>query len=286
MFDALSQGFLRSMHISIAEDPHQLENLLELYKFTFKYKSPAPGSSHAFSDVEMTSPGGNQVTTKRARSAMADFVQKLINMCGTIPDLPDSRFLTMHLFYNEKRPQGYQPEGFAACTDHAINFPVPMQTTRFKTDAGFHAVYLEVSHLAFSDVDDQEWPATIPGNLLYKYPASRLDEIKPASSNLGDKESQTQYTPNNSHPMEDVEATTETMAQNSQPTSRRGDDGAESHQSSPSTADYLDLPMRTNIPEATTSSNVSTPFPEDLATRDLIQKMVSVCFSILFVYFH
>jgi meiosis-specific protein HOP1 len=257
VFDALHRGFLRSLQISITENADQLSNVLELYTYTFHYKNPAArGDTHPYSGVEMTGPGGVKVTVRTARTAMTDMVRSVVDLCGTMPRLPESRFVRLHLFYNENVPKFYEPEGFAPSTDHAIFFPEgtcqKVTVCCGEADAGFHTVCLKVSHLRADDAVDnddedelEDRPPQIPSKLAYRKRVSRLEDIEPARV--------TQPQPNGSHVIAQIESTNELntpMAQQVRLVMARPGKRPDMHITSPSTVDFtdmdLDLPLRMN----------------------------------------
>jgi hypothetical protein len=260
VFDALQQGFLRSLQLSITENADQVSNVLELYTYTFRYKNATiGGGAHAYSDVEMTGPSGEKITIKKARTAMIDMVRSLVSLCGTMPRLPESRFVRLHLFYNENVPKLYEPEGFAASTDHSIYFPQrPCQKVTAhcgEANAGFHTVYLKVSHLRADDAVDVDYenepedgPPKIPIRLVYKYRVSRLEDIQPTPkpSNVRRHGFRLQYQPNNSGAMIGIEAPNEfntSIAQQVQSAPRGPHNGPEAHISTPSNVNFTDMDL-------------------------------------------
>lgn len=132
--------------------------------------------------MEMTGPQGTKVTVQNAKYAMQMFIRRLIALCGTLPNLPRRRYLTMHLFYTDDCPADYQPSGFEASKDNAIFFP----TAEWKKvtadcggmDAGFHNVSLKVSHLHFTPPEENACAdPDLPNDLVYSGRADREDDI-------------------------------------------------------------------------------------------------------------
>lgn len=269
MFDALHRGFLRSLQISITENADQLSNVLELYTYTFHYKNlAAVKDTHPYSDVEMTGPGGVKVTVRTARTAMTDMVRSVVDLCGTMPRLPESRFVRLHLFYNENVPKFYEPEGFAPYTDHSIFFPEgtcqKVAVRCGEADLGFHTVCLKVSHLRADDaVDDddedepEDRPPKIPIQLAYRNRVSRLEDIEPTRV--------VQFQSNDSDAMTGIESTNEfntPMAQQGRPVLEKPERGLDIHVSTPSTVNFtdmdLDLPSRMST-QCPGTAPVTTP---------------------------
>ena len=177
---------LRALQVGIFEDPTQPHKVVELYTFTFHY---LPTSAHqlAVAGIELTGPKGDTIEVKSAKYAMQMFVRRLIALCGTLPDLPRSRHLKMHLFYTDDCPPDYEPAGFGASLDHGILFPQGewqrMTSNCGRMDAGFHRVSLLVAHMhCAKDVskardESVERETALPDHLACTAPANRADEI-------------------------------------------------------------------------------------------------------------
>ncbi|OCK84967.1 hypothetical protein K432DRAFT_439681 [Lepidopterella palustris CBS 459.81] len=184
-FEALRRGVLRAIQLNIFEDASNPSNVIEMYTFTLKYIQSADNKA-IFSGIEMTGPRAESITVKNAKHAMQMFIRRMIALCGTLPDLPQRRYLNIHLFYNDDCDPEYEPPGFDKSTDNTVFFP----ETEWKKatsdcgemDAGFHAVVLKVSylHLAMREKDHNagsEMGFEIPNGLLYTAEASREDDI-------------------------------------------------------------------------------------------------------------
>ncbi|KAF2465400.1 uncharacterized protein BDR25DRAFT_345980 [Lindgomyces ingoldianus] len=180
-FDALKRNILHGLQLSIFEDPKQPSNVVELYTFTFHYTISNQGS-RTLSGMEVAGPGGKKITVKTAKLAMHTLIRQVVLLCGTMPALPRSRFVRMHLFYTDDRPEQYEPPGFQKAAGTCIFFPNANWKTTSSTcgpmDAGFHKVSLKISHILPSDssAGDQE-QFTIPQKLTYTKLARREDDI-------------------------------------------------------------------------------------------------------------
>ena len=135
----------------------------------------------------MKGPRGEAVTVKNAKYAMQMFIRRLIALCGTLPDLPQRRYLNMHLFYTDKCDPEYEPPGFNKSNDNKVTFPETEEWKKATSncggmDAGFHTVSLKVSHLHLTTQgeainEDEEGNLQIPNYLTYAAPGSREDDI-------------------------------------------------------------------------------------------------------------
>ncbi|KAF2704607.1 hypothetical protein K504DRAFT_494855 [Pleomassaria siparia CBS 279.74] len=180
-FYALQRGFLKALQLSIAENSNEPGNVLETYTFTFHYTKTSANSQ---SNVEMTAPSGSKVTIKNARWSLVEMIRRVNNTCQELPYLPDNRYLTVTLHYNEKYSKGLQIEGFTDSTDNYINFPSgnfeKVTHALGGMDAGFHSTSLKISYLSLVDLpeDNEQFPGSIHNNsLTYECAASRVDDI-------------------------------------------------------------------------------------------------------------
>ncbi|ORY13070.1 HORMA domain-domain-containing protein [Clohesyomyces aquaticus] len=185
-FDALKRNVLRSLQLSLFEDPEQPLNVFELYTFTFHY-TPSEHGENVISGMEVAGPHGQKTTVKTAKLAMHTLIRSIVQLCGTMPALPESRFVRMHLLYTDDRPDNYEPPGFHKATDDRIFFPDASwkQTSSNcgTRDLGFYKVSLKISHILPCDLGDDarnnkvEEQFHIPNKLAYTKPVDREDDV-------------------------------------------------------------------------------------------------------------
>ncbi|KAJ9635129.1 hypothetical protein H2199_008615 [Coniosporium tulheliwenetii] len=184
-FDALKRNVLRAIQLNIFEQADKPNDVVETYTFTFNYIKSADKST-TLASLEMQGPRGQSVTVFSASHALQMFIRRVIALCGTLPDLPERRYLTMHLFYTDDCDPEYEPPGFEASQNTQIRFPENgawQKTTQScgTMDAGFHTVSLKVSHLHYAqDAVNSESapPSEIPSGLPYTAAAFREDDIE------------------------------------------------------------------------------------------------------------
>lgn len=182
----MQRNVLRAIQLNIFEDAKIPSNVVETYTFTFNYIHSS-GNGVVLSGMEMKGPRGEAVTVKNAKYAMQMFIRRLIALCGTLPDLPQRRYLNMHLFYTDKCDPEYEPPGFNKSDDNKVAFPETEEWKKATSncggmDAGFHTVSLKVSHLHLTAQgeainEDEEGNLQIPNYLTYTAPGSREDDI-------------------------------------------------------------------------------------------------------------
>lgn len=182
MFDAMIRGYLDELQLSILEDPNQPTKILELYSFNFRYTSASVDScDNPHIDVDMTDPSGTTVTLGNARLALNTVVRTMVDLNGSLPHLPSRRFVLLHLMYNDRRPRGYQAEGFGPSATNTIRFPTDgweMQASHCgQMSTGIQTVGLRVLYTSqVESMNDENAEAVVmPDDLIYGKPLSRLN---------------------------------------------------------------------------------------------------------------
>ncbi|MCJ1300078.1 DNA binding protein [Hypocenomyce scalaris] len=152
IFDALHKKLLAAVQLSIIVDEANPSNVIETYTFSFTYTSNANVVGRRLAEMVLSGPDGKQVTIQDARSGLWSLVRQFLAINNFLPNLPDTRFLTCHLFYTPDCPRTYDPPGFATCSDFMMRLPNdelwkmdPQKCGRM--DSGFHRVALEVAAL-------------------------------------------------------------------------------------------------------------------------------------------
>ncbi|KAF2103810.1 DNA-binding protein [Rhizodiscina lignyota] len=147
VFEALQKQRLRALQMNIFTDKSRPTNVLESYTFSFTY------AEAALSGMTFKSSQGEAVTVKHVKHALHDFMRQMSVLCGTLPVLPDRRFLSLNLFYTDNCPSDYQPPFFTESTEHTLKFPEGdgwrLQTvTPGSMNSGHHATSLIISFLS------------------------------------------------------------------------------------------------------------------------------------------
>ncbi|KAF2754811.1 hypothetical protein EJ05DRAFT_134144 [Pseudovirgaria hyperparasitica] len=185
VFDALRLGVLKGMQLNVFENQDDPSKALETYTFTVQYIESA-SEGVIVAGLEIQGPRGQPVTVKSARTGLQQLIRQLVALCGTLPNLPSQRFLTMHLFYNEQCDPEYEPPGFVPSPKDTVSFPESEQwklqvSNCGSLDVGFYSLNLKVKHLIrVSDPENEDRNSTedkIPTGLAYTYEVSRADAL-------------------------------------------------------------------------------------------------------------
>ncbi|MCJ1246373.1 DNA binding protein [Trapelia coarctata] len=176
VFNALKTGVLDKMQLSVIMDKDKPSNIVESYTFSFKY------THRRLDSMVLSSEHGHPVTLKDARSSLATLTRYLMDLTQGLPDLPLTRFLTVHVFYTEDCPLEYIAPGFRPSRDYSVLLPSHDLWRMTEADAGntnfgFYNVGLKVKHLA---------PVTDAGIELEEIPSDiEFAESTSRTQNLG-----------------------------------------------------------------------------------------------------
>ena len=159
IYDALKQAYLASVQLSVIPDKTKRQNVIEAYTFTFEYGSRSSTDQLQFNGIVIAGTQGRKVTIRNARKGLDHLMRNLVVLTESLPYLPgrgialtvqdqqltliDKRYLDVHLFYTDDRPEGYRPQGFKP--SNAINMHVPeteswklVETRIGSMDSGCH----------------------------------------------------------------------------------------------------------------------------------------------------
>lgn len=135
-FAALKSGNLRALQIYVHADPRDRQKVIETYTFTIKY-SNLEDHTRTPAGIELNAPGNPLVGVHATNAALQSFFREMMDLCGTLPDLPgihhlfpastsesdgviEKRFVTMELFYHGKE---FKCQGWIPGTNDTIQFP-------------------------------------------------------------------------------------------------------------------------------------------------------------------
>ncbi|MCJ1481724.1 DNA binding protein [Schaereria dolodes] len=153
IFDALAKSYLAAVQLSVILEKNKPENVIETYTFAFRYTTNPLTSELQLGDLELSSSNGKAATIRSARSGIRMLSRHLVGLVQGLPDLPESRFVTVHLLYGNDCPDDYEPPGF--CSSRSRSMFVPenecwkMDSANLgEMDSGFHRVGLKVGFVA------------------------------------------------------------------------------------------------------------------------------------------
>lgn len=168
------------------EDPHEPDNILEAYSFTFQY-TDGTASTRTLSGVEVADLRGDTICVKDARFEVNKLSFQLASLCKNMPSLPEQRHMKMVLRHTPDCPKNYVPPGFEASSSTDVEISFPIATGWKKVDAvlkeldfGPHKLQFSAAHLSYSGPENHDSGTgddtrRIPTNLSYGTPINLFE---------------------------------------------------------------------------------------------------------------
>ncbi|CEL59650.1 Meiosis-specific protein HOP1 OS=Saccharomyces cerevisiae (strain ATCC 204508 / S288c) GN=HOP1 PE=1 SV=2 [Rhizoctonia solani AG-1 IB] len=197
IYDALDKQYLKSFVFAIYLDEENPNNLVEAYTFTISYQTIAdtdiiaPVMSLATSISQMdlvdaedpvaaAAVNGRVPTLGEVKRSVRLLVKRLISVCQQLDPLPDRRFATFKLHYNDKTPQDYEPPNFVAgdpekdrfyFSTHGVSQP-PERFSIGGVGTGQHGVQIEIASICSFLPSPEDNNAPFTGHTVTSNPRS------------------------------------------------------------------------------------------------------------------
>ncbi|OGE55621.1 hypothetical protein PENARI_c004G11363 [Penicillium arizonense] len=160
IFEAIRQGNLHAVQLTIFDNLDVPEAVLESYTFTFDYsgnRGPAD-RRHVYTKIDILDIAGDKNAWRDVIRTGESLIRQLITMCARLPILPNQRYMGIHVFYRDECDDSYEIPGFARADDDTIGYPSAGdwgKVSRFcgTLDSGFHTAGVRLSHLAPRIID-------------------------------------------------------------------------------------------------------------------------------------
>lgn len=158
-----------------SERPH---DALEAWTWTFHYIARLNGT-RALDSIDLKDGVGSTVTLRQAKLSLNDFIRKLTGICATLPALPETKSIILHIGYTADRPLEYFAPGFEQPAIDIAKFPASSDWRKTTTEvgimsAGHHAASLTVSYLQKLNANI---PDVVPSGLDYSHRTGLLDDV-------------------------------------------------------------------------------------------------------------
>ncbi|KAI5789090.1 HORMA domain-containing protein [Geopyxis carbonaria] len=144
IFQALEKGYLKALQIGVYLDYDDPNTMVETYTFSF--------STMGGLDLQLSN-DATRITLTDARKGAQQLTRRIVNITETLEPLPDRRWLTVRLHYNENTPQEYDPPGFKRTLnqDSALRIPefdneVTGRHNCGSFNTGFHGIVAKISN--------------------------------------------------------------------------------------------------------------------------------------------
>ncbi|BAO40435.1 meiosis-specific protein HOP1 [Kluyveromyces marxianus DMKU3-1042] len=153
VFQSLKKGYLKAISLGIFIDENNPNDLIETYLFSFKYSQ----DSISISINDQT----DTISLLDSRKMVQQLMRRFIIITQSLDPLPEKRFLTMRLMFNENAPSEYQPKLFKDATKEPptlITLPKGNELETFSVgslNTSVHKVGLKVLSLADNAIQQQ-----------------------------------------------------------------------------------------------------------------------------------
>lgn len=153
VFQSLKKGYLRAISLGIFINENAPTDLIENYLFSFEY-----ADNHVVLKINEQA---ENVSLLDSRKMAQQLMRRFIIITQSLDPLPEKRFLTMRLMFNDSAPKDYQPQLFRDATREPkclIRIPQQHSLDTFAVGAlntSKHKVGLKVLSLADNAIQQQ-----------------------------------------------------------------------------------------------------------------------------------
>ncbi|CCH44262.1 Meiosis-specific protein HOP1 [Wickerhamomyces ciferrii] len=128
--DAIRRGYLKSLSFSVFLDKSKPQDLHEVYTFSFDYQK-----DHV--NFKINDEETDTISLLDSRKMLQHMMKRFIIITQSLEPLPEEKFMTMRMLFNESTPKDYQPPYFmdAGSVPNAV-LRVPNGTNADKYAAG------------------------------------------------------------------------------------------------------------------------------------------------------
>lgn len=128
VLDAIQKNYLKGLVLAIFLDESKPGELHEAYTFSFCYTDGKV-------KLEVNNSEPETVSLLNARQAIQHLMRRFIIITQGLNNLPEKKFVTMRMLFNDSCPKNYQPEGFR----DAASEPIAMIKTKKSTFESYSA---------------------------------------------------------------------------------------------------------------------------------------------------
>lgn len=180
--DAIRKGYLKSLSFAVFLDEKQPNDLHEVYTFFFDYKNE--GVQFSINDQE-----SEAISLLDSRKMLQQLMKRFIIITQSLEPLPEHKYMSMRMLFNESCPKDYQPPFFMdASSEPSALLKAPRDSTIEKHSAGtlntsFHNIQLKVLSRPVLIAEDDEVVEIDPFNTTpFKAPALLKPNLPPKNT--------------------------------------------------------------------------------------------------------
>ncbi|KAI4105795.1 MAG: hypothetical protein L6R37_002542 [Teloschistes peruensis] len=190
ILEGVSKGNINAAQFSICPDPADRAKVIESYTFRFHYGEKDNQSDQAVAAITVSGIARVATSICGVRASLMDLMKLIATYTDCMPDLPETRFLTCHIFHLPDSTFDLQPFGFEIAHDKAMTLPFnadwrPKSVEAGSVNAGRHRVSLNITHMQLVGDEDfqHEDLYGIPNGMLHNRTVSRVTNT-PQSAGL------------------------------------------------------------------------------------------------------
>ncbi|KAL8942262.1 MAG: hypothetical protein Q9211_001464 [Gyalolechia sp. 1 TL-2023] len=183
--DGILEGVLKSTitaaQFCVCPDQTDRTNVIESYTFRFYYRVSNNQSGRELASLALTGTTPSSISVTNAREGLRELIRLIVSHTSKMPDLPDTRFLTCHLFHLPDPSFDFKPYGFGPSVDRAMSMPCnrdwrPKTIEAGAVDSGHHRVSLNITHMQLIGEEEPHSDELygIPDRMLHNRKLSRV----------------------------------------------------------------------------------------------------------------
>ncbi|KAH7343691.1 HORMA domain-containing protein [Rhizoctonia solani] len=213
IYDALEKQYLKSFVFAIYLDEENPNDLVEAYTFTISYQKVADtditapimslatnisrmGLIDGEDPVSTATSNGRVPTLGDVKRSVRLLIKRLVTVCQQLDPLPDRRFATFKIHYNDTTPQEYEPPHFVAgdaekdrfvFSTHGVSQP-PERFSIGGVGTGQHDVQVDIASICSFLPTPEDNNAPFTGHAVAT--SSRLDYVTKEAKRKADNHAQ------------------------------------------------------------------------------------------------
>ncbi|KAI8476116.1 MAG: HORMA domain-containing protein [Monoraphidium minutum] len=139
--ESIRDRYLKKLYFGIAADA-ECTSILEEFVFTFAYGAgettmqldagAGGGARASINNLGGAAPKGKTISIKHVKNQIFRLMRTLVELCGTLEEVPEERHIFMRLTYHDNVPDDYEPPLFAAANEEQANGTFPAQPFSMK----------------------------------------------------------------------------------------------------------------------------------------------------------
>ncbi|KAI4131269.1 MAG: hypothetical protein LQ338_001294 [Usnochroma carphineum] len=181
ILEGVRKRTITAAQVCICPDPTDRAKVIESYLFRFHYSNSNDPPGRQLTSLAVSGGFQHSVPVTNVRQALVELVGLISSCTKKMPDLPETRFLTCHLFHLPDLSCDLRPYGFEASSDKVMAVESssdwrPKTIEAGSVDSGHHRVSLNITHMQRVGEEDagSDNLYAIPDKMLHNTILSRV----------------------------------------------------------------------------------------------------------------